>query len=82
MTALPPDGERNLGEQPLAARLAEHDLQPKDLVRASTEQITHRMVTRGAKGRWLTAKVRAKLVRALNIAAGSSYQERDLFTYR
>ena len=81
MNGQPPDGNRDLGEQPLATLLTEHDLQPKDLVRASTEQITHRMVTRGAKGRWLTPNVRGKLVRALNAATGTRYSSPDLFTY-
>lgn len=81
MTSLPPDGERNLGEQPLAELMTEHGLQPKDLVAASTEQITHKMVTRGTKGRWLTPKVRGKVLRALNAAAGTRYSQLDLFTY-
>ena len=79
MTRAPDD--RNLGEQPLARLLTEHELKAADLVAASTEQITHKMVTRGAKGRWLTPNVRAKLVRALNAAAGTTYGEADLFAY-
>jgi len=82
MTSRPQDRERDFGEQPFAARLAEHDLLPKDLVQASSEQITHKMVTRGAKGRWLTPNVRGKLIRALNTAAHTTYREQDLFTYR
>ena len=77
----PEDGERNRGEQPLASLLAKHELAAHDLVRASTEQITHKMVKRGAKGRWLTPNVRGKLLRALNAAAGTEYGLRDLFTY-
>ncbi len=74
-------GLRNRGEQPLAGLLAEHGLTAHDLVGASTEQITHKMVARGVKGRWLTPRVRGKLVRALNGAAGTSYRARELFNY-
>jgi len=76
-----PGESRDLGEQPLAELLVEHGLAAKDLVAASEDQITHKMVTRGAKGRWLSPKVRAKLVRALNAAAGTRYVERNLFEY-
>jgi hypothetical protein len=73
--------ERDLGPQPLAALLERHGLAAKDLVVASGEQLTHKMVSRGAKGRWLTPNVRGKLVRALNAAAGTRYGEGDLFDY-
>jgi hypothetical protein len=78
---MPAPDDRNRGEQPLAALLTEYGLSPKDLVRASTEQITHKMVTRGLKGRWLTTNVRGKLLRALNTAAGAAHREPDLFNY-
>ncbi len=73
--------DRDHGPQPLGALLERHELAARDLVAASTEQITHKMVARGVKGRWLTPNVRGKLVRALNAAAGTTYAERDLFTY-
>ena len=73
--------DRNRGEQPLAALLLEHDLSPRQLVDASSEQLTHKMVNRGAKGRWLTPNVRGKLLRALNAASGQRYALRDLFDY-
>ena len=46
--------ERNLGEQPIAQVMAAHDLKAHDLVQASTEQLTHKMVARACKGRRLT----------------------------
>ena len=73
--------ERNLGEQPLARLLSELELSPKDLVQASSEQLTHKMVTRGAKGRWLTPNTRAKVLNALNRATEGSYVLADLFDY-
>lgn len=76
-----PDQERDLGEQPLARLLTELGLKPHDLVAASTEQITHKMVQRGCKGRRLTHNVQGKLLRALNTASGNTYALPDLFTY-
>jgi hypothetical protein len=73
--------ERDLGEQPLARLLSEHQLSPKDLVKASSVQMTHKMVTRGAKGRRLTPNTQAKVLDALNAAAGTEYKASDLFTY-
>ncbi len=75
------DLERNLGEQPIAQRMAEHNLKTGDLVDASTEFITRKMVTRACKGRWLTPNVKAKILRALNTASGKEYALTDLFTY-
>lgn len=73
--------ERNLGEQPLARILAVLGLKSHDLVAISTEQITHKMVVRGCKGRRLTKNVQGKLLRSLNAAAGKSYSLGDLFSY-
>ena len=75
----PPD--RNLGEQPLATLLANLGLKPKDLVAASGEHLTHKMVSRACKGRWLTPNARAKLLRALSAASGKSFSLPDLFDY-
>lgn len=76
-----PDQERDLGQQPLARLLTELGLKPHDLVAASTEQITHKMVQRGCKGRRLTRNVQGKLLRALNTASANTYVLADLFTY-
>ena len=73
--------ERNLGPQPLAQLMAAHELKTGDLVEASTEHITRKMVARGCKGRWLTPNVKAKLLRALNKAAGKEHSLPDLFNY-
>ena len=76
-----PEQERDFGEQPLAALLSELGLKSHDLVAASTEQITHKMVQRGCKGRRLTKNVQGKLLRALNTASGNTYAMAALFTY-
>ena len=72
----------NHGELPLARLMAAHGLKPSDLVAASAEQLTFKMVGRACKGRRLTPNVQGKVLRALNLAAGKSYARDDLFTYR
>lgn len=78
----PGSDERDLGLQPIAALMAEHGLTPHDLVVASTEQVTHKMVQRAMKGRRLTGNVMSKIRRALNGATQGSYELADLFNYR
>lgn len=73
--------ERNLGEQPLAELLRRHELLAHDLVAASSEQITHKMVARGCKGRRLTANVQGKVLRALNATTDEEFTLEDLFNY-
>jgi hypothetical protein len=73
--------ERDLGPQPIGRIMAEHDLKPHDLVAASTEQITHKMVARACKGRRLTRHVQTKIQTALNNAAQKRYALDELFTY-
>lgn len=81
MADAPSANERNLGEQPIAQLMQQRDLAPHDLVTASTEQITHKMVRRAMKGRRLTPNVMSKVLRALNGATGRSYELPDLFDY-
>lgn len=73
--------ERDLGPQPLIRVMEEKGLKSHDLVAASTEHITHKMVARACKGRRLTPNVQAKIVRALNLATGGQYAASDLFNY-
>ena len=72
---------RELGEQPIAKLMAELELKSHDLVSSSTEQISHKMVARAAKGRRLSRHVQFKIVRALNKAAKKNYSLKDLFNY-
>ena len=72
---------RDLGEQPLAGIMAKLGLKPNDLVGKSTEQLTHKMVGRAVKGRWLTPKIKSKVLAALNNATGKDFSLKDLFNY-
>ena len=78
---MPDETERNLGPQPIAALLTELSLKGSDLVTASGEQLTHKMVTRACRGRRLTPNVQAKVLRALNAASGRQYKLAELFNY-
>ena len=75
------DTEHDLGPQPIAELIAKHNLKPHDLVAASTEQVTHKMVSRACKGRKLSRRVQLKLVHALNNAAEENYTIKDCFSY-
>ncbi len=73
--------ERNLGEQPIARIMAEMELVPNDLVKASSVQMTHKMVGRACKGRWLTPNSRNIVLNALQAASGKTFALKDLFNY-
>ncbi len=73
--------ERNLGEQPIAQIMREHNLKPHDLVAISSVEMTHKMVSRACKGRRLTLNTQSKVLAALNRATGKNYSRRDLFNY-
>ncbi len=73
--------QRELGPQPLARHMAERGLASKDLVAASEEQITHKMIARAVKGRRLTANTMDKVLRAWNRATSRSDARGELFDY-
>ena len=76
-----PEIERNLGEQPIARLMREHNLKPHDLVAASPVEMTHKMVARACKGRRLNLNTQSIVLAALNRATGKNYTLRDLFNY-
>ena len=73
--------ERNLGEQPVARIMREHNFKPHDLVAISSVEMTHKMVSRACKGRRLTLNTQSKVLTALNRVTGKNYALRDLFNY-
>lgn len=72
----------NLGEQPLAAIMAELGLTRQDLIARSTEPMTFKMVARACKGRRLTTNVKLKILNALNKCSERQFVMTDLFNYR
>ena len=73
--------ERNMGVQPLTSIMDEEGLTAHDLVAASQEQITHKMIARGRKGRRLSRNVQFKILRALINATETQSALKDLFDY-
>ena len=71
----------NFGPQPIVEIMEKAGLKPHDLVGASTEQITHKMVTRACKGRKLSSRVKLKIQNAINNATEKQYSLSDLFNY-
>lgn len=76
------DIKRDLGEQPIAKIMELHKLKAHDLVAISTEQITHKMISRAVKGRRLTPSVQSKILDAVNKATGKEHRLNDLFNYK
>jgi hypothetical protein len=74
--------ENELGPQPLDGLMTRLALSNGDLVKASTRQLTHKMVQKGRKGRRLTLNVQEKILEALqNLPPQSQYKLQDLFNY-
>ncbi len=78
--------DRNHGPQPLDAVMTELGIANHELVEASTEQLTHKQVQKGRKGRQLTANIRTKIAHAMNAVLAARGDERrfrsaDLFDY-
>ncbi len=75
------DTELHFGPQPIADLMQQLQLKPHDLVEASTEQLTHKMVARAIKGRRLTSNSKGIVQRAMNQATGNVYKQVQLFNY-
>ena len=73
--------ERHFGPQPIADLMQQLQLKVHDLVAASTEQLTHKMVARAIKGRRLTSNSKGIVQRAMNQATGNVYKQAQLFNY-
>ncbi len=75
------DTELHFGPQPIADLMLQLQLRVHDLVAASTEQLTHKMVARAIKGRRLTSNSKGIVQRAMNQATGNVYKQVQLFNY-
>jgi hypothetical protein len=75
------DAPLNNGPQPIIDIMAVHKLIPHDLVAASVDQITHKMIKRACSGRRLSQNVKLKIRNAINNAAKENYTLKDLFNY-
>lgn len=81
--SLSPDSQSNLelGIQPIDAKMQEAGLTNHQIVAASREQITHKMVSKARRGRRLSPAVQDKILRAFNQASGQNCTRKDLFLY-
>lgn len=73
--------QREFGPQPIENLMKQLNLSNHDLVQQSSEQLTHKMVSKARRGRWLSTGVRQKVQRALNGKVQGHYQLTDLFNY-
>jgi len=74
--------EHDLGPQPLDSVMTRLGLTNAALVSASTEQLTHKMVQKGRKGRRLTPNVQTKILSALHtLYPEEQFSLKDLFLY-
>ncbi len=74
--------ERDFGSQPLVEVMKRLGLTNDMLVKASTEQLTFKMVTKGAKGRKLTSNAQYKILAALHtLKPEEKFTLKDLFNY-
>lgn len=76
--------ERDHGVQPLDRLMEEWGLSNHDLVEASPEQLNHKQVQKGRKGRQLTLHSMQKVTRALNITIWNCLnkeQKEEYFEY-
>lgn len=74
--------ERDLGPQPLRDVMARLEITSEDLVKASTAQLSFKMVSRGCKGRKLTPNGQHKILAALHaLCPDEKFTLNDLFNY-
>jgi hypothetical protein len=73
--------ERNLGVQPLQAEMEKRSLKSADLIEASSESLTYKMISRAKKGRRLTPHIKVRITNAFNKASGEEVKPKDLFNY-
>lgn len=72
-----------LGTQPLDALMTRLGISNADLVEASTEHLTFKMVHKGRKGRRLTLNVQTKILQALHaLKPETGLTLADLFNYK
>ena len=75
--------EKKFGVQPLDKLMTEMKLEDADLVNASTQQLTFKMVKKARKGRRLTSKVKYKVLNAINaLSPDRKIKLRHLFNYK
>jgi hypothetical protein len=71
-----------LGIQPLDGIMVRLGFSNADLVKISTEQLSHKMVQKGRKGRRLNPKIQHKILNALRVLKPEdNFAIKDIFNY-
>ncbi len=71
-----------MGPQPIDALMTDRGIRNTDLVAASTEQLTHKMVAKARRGRALSYGVQMKILRAINsVQDAQDFSFQELFRY-
>lgn len=74
--------ENNLGPQPVDDLMTRLGIANADLVKASTEQLTFKMVQKARKGRRLTTNAKNKILDAIQtLNPDQKFKFTDLFNY-
>ncbi len=79
MSSLPENMEA--GPQPIEQLLEKHNSSVTDIIKASDEHLTHKVIRKACRGRRLTKRMQNKIVRALNHYANTEYRRDELFNY-
>ena len=74
--------QREYGPQPLAKLLEDLGVSHHQLVAASDEQLTYKMVAKGCRGRFISTRIKLKIVHSLAKLTGTTYPLSTLFNYR
>ncbi|MDO8580254.1 MAG: hypothetical protein Q7S13_02110 [Candidatus Omnitrophota bacterium] len=73
---------RDFGPQPLAPVMVRLGITNHDLVAASSDQLTYKMIAKGCKGRKLTPNVQNKILAALRaLRPEANVALREIFNY-
>ena len=82
MTEKTPEKNLENGIQPLDALLTTLGIKNSELVGGSREQLSHKVVAKARKGRWLTINAKHKILNSLNAYQKEKiYKLTDLFNY-
>ena len=74
--------DKDAGIQPLDGIMTRLSISNADLVNASTEQVSFKMISKARKGRRLSRHVQEKILRALQTVTKSDvYSLKGLFNY-
>ncbi len=74
--------QSDFGPQPLDTLMTRLGVTSADLVKASTKQLTFKMVQKGRKGRRLTANAQSKILEAFQtLKPTETFTLKDFFNY-